>query len=192
MKVEIAEVSAAALRAYAAIPSVVEIREVLDLDADAPVGDISPIRVRVLAQPAFKDYDASHEGGPLHWPDRFDLTHWGLFLARAGSELVGGAAVVFPADVFQVPQDQAVLWDLRVSPVTRRQGVGTRLLQHAEDWARRRGASSVGVETQHINVPAYRFYLHHGFVLLSADRGAYPEYPDETRLWLQKRIAPAA
>ncbi|MGH7636801.1 MAG: GNAT family N-acetyltransferase, partial [Gemmatimonadaceae bacterium] len=76
-------------------------------------------------------------------------------------------------------------------PAARGRGIGTRLLQHAEAWARRRGARSLGVETQDINVPAYRFYVHSGFALVAAVRGAYPEYPDEVKLWLQKRIPTA-
>ncbi|MEX2177738.1 MAG: GNAT family N-acetyltransferase [Gemmatimonadaceae bacterium] len=191
MKVEIAEAPAAALGAYAAIPSVFEVREVLDVGSAFELSDTSLTRVRTLALPAVKNYDASQDNGPLYWPKRFDLTNWGLLLARSDSEPIGGAAVVFPADAFQVAQDQAVLWDLRVSPAARGQGVGTRLLQHAEDWARRRGARSLGVETQNINVPACRFYLHSGFVLVAAVHGAYPEYPDEVKLWLQKRISTA-
>lgn len=80
--------------------------------------------------------------------------------------------------------DLAVLWDIRVVPAARGQGVGSALFRAAESWAAANGCSRLKIETQNINVPACRFYARHGCVLEAAHRGIYPNLPDEIqRLW---------
>jgi ribosomal protein S18 acetylase RimI-like enzyme len=129
--------------------------------------------------PYLKDYDAVEP--PALWPARFDLSRWGLVCARAAGARVGGAIA------FDTP-GHAVLWDLRVAPAARRQGVGSRLVAAVEDWARARGCRELRVETQNINVAACRFYQRAGFRLVSIDRGAYPDLPDEIQLLFAKEL----
>jgi ribosomal protein S18 acetylase RimI-like enzyme len=76
----------------------------------------------------------------------------------------------------------ATLWDIRVVPNRRGDGIGTGLFRAAEGWSRARGALWLKAETQNINVPACRFYARLGCVLGSVDRFAYPNLPDEAQL----------
>jgi GNAT superfamily N-acetyltransferase len=81
---------------------------------------------------------------------------------------VGAAAVAFETagvTMLEGRPDLAVLWDIRVAPLARGNGVGGSLLEHAVGWARERGARQMKIETQNINVPACRFYAAHGFQL---------------------------
>ena len=75
-----------------------------------------------------------------------------------------------------------VLWDIRVSPDVRGQGVGSALFEKAEAWARSRGCRQLEIETQNTNVVACRFYERHGCELRGVQRAAYPELPDEIQL----------
>jgi GNAT superfamily N-acetyltransferase len=56
-----------------------------------------------------------------------------------------------------LPDCALLLWDLRVAPDVRTQGIGSALLHAAEDNAKPRGAGTLLVEPQQINVPACRF-----------------------------------
>jgi GNAT superfamily N-acetyltransferase len=53
-------------------------------------------------------------------------------------------------------RDLAVLWDIRVSPDFRGQGLGSGLLRAAEAWAISKGCLELKVETQNTNVRACR------------------------------------
>ena len=81
-----------------------------------------------------------------------------------------------------------LLWDLRVEPQARRRGIGQALLAAAEGAVRSRGARSLHVETQDVNVGACRFYARQGFSLDGIARGTYPQLPHETRLLWTKRL----
>ncbi len=71
--------------------------------------------------------------------------------------------------------DLAVLWDIRVHPDWRGQGVGRRLFGRVVDWSRRRDCTQLKIETQNINVGACRFYGAQGCHLDGIIRGAYAE-----------------
>jgi GNAT superfamily N-acetyltransferase len=127
----------------------------------------------------------------LQWTDRFDLSNWGLFAARLEGRRVGGAAVAYDTgdlNMLEERTDLAVLWDIRVAPAVRGQGIGTALFRAVEDWATAKGCRQLKAETQNINVPACRFYVGQGFVLEAAHPGAYPDFPDEIRLLWRKDL----
>ena len=84
--------------------------------------------------------------------------------------------------------DAAVLWDLRVAPRNRGEGVGRALFAQAERWARAQGKRRLLIETQNINVAACRFYEAMTCDLVSIERAAYPEFPDEVRLIWSKTL----
>jgi GNAT superfamily N-acetyltransferase len=67
----------------------------------------------------------------------------------------------------------AIIWDVAVDPPFRRRGVGSRLIEHAIEWAGARGLPGVMLETQQINVPACRLYERCGFVLGGMDAYLY-------------------
>lgn len=131
-----------------------------------------------------KDYDAGDGNGPMEWPKKFDLTHWGLLGAYENHERVGGAVIAHrtpPIDMLE-GRDLAVLWDLRVAPAARGRGVGSALFRGVEGWARARGCEEVKVETQNVNIAACRFYAHVGCSLGAINSHPYPELPDEAQL----------
>ena len=142
---------------------------------------------RSLPTPIEKDYDAIAGDGPVRWKSRFDVSRWGVLVARAQGERVGGAVLVADTsgvDMLEGRSDLAVLWDLRVSPEWRGRGVGTRLFHAAEDWARRREKAELKIEAQNINPAACRFYAQRGCKLRSVNADAYPTLPGEVQfLW---------
>lgn len=193
IRLEISEEPITALAEYACVPISFEVTRVLDVSPREDGHGGFRLTERAIATPWVKDYDAIPGEGPATWPKRFDLSHWGLFAARLSGRRVGGAAVAFQTpglEMLEGREDLAVLWDLRVAPDARGQGVGLGLLHAAEAWARARGCREMKVETQNINVPACRFYAKHGFALRAADRFAYPTLPDETMLLWYKDLIP--
>lgn len=192
MTVEIREDPPSALAEYARVPIAFTVREVLAVVApEQGLGGLQLVPQRV-ATPYVKDYDADPEHHPTAWPARFDLRHWGILTAWAAGARVGGAVVAWDTpgvDLLERRRDIAVLWDLRVAPETRGQGVGTIVFQAAERWAVARGAAWLKVETQNVNVAACRFYAQQGCTLGAVHRFAYQTMPDETQLLWYKELA---
>jgi streptothricin acetyltransferase len=181
VQIEIVPAGPDCLVEYATVPSVFEVRALLHPTLrDGGLGGIT-LRRETLHTPYRKDYDASEGGGPQAWAREWDLTAWGFFLARGSGRCVGAAAIAFgtPAiDLLDGRDDLAVLWDIRVHPGFRRQGLGRRLFQRAAGWARARGCRALKVETQNINVPACHFYAAQGCRLGAIHRHAYTRHPD--------------
>ena len=135
-----------------------------------------------VAEPFIKGYDSQDDDKPTAWAASYDVSQWGIFLAREGDRAVGGAAVavdapVYPLDRFQ-RRDLAVLWDIRVHPDERGRGVGRELFRHAVAWSRRKGFGQLGLETQSVNVPACRFYARQGCELGAIHRFGYAGCPE--------------
>ena len=192
MKVQVHQEPITALAEYASVPSSFEVTRVYDVGVqDGRHGEFV-LSERRPDVPYVKDYDAIVGEHPTGWASRFDLSHWGLFAARAGDRRVGGAAVAVNTPeltMLEGRSDLAVLWDIRVSMEARGHGVGSELFRAAEEWARARGCRQLKVETQNVNVPACRFYARHGCVLGAVNRGAYPELPSEIQLLWYKDLA---
>lgn len=184
MRIEVREEPPAAIAEYAAISIAFEVRCVLDVVVvDDGLGGFA-LSERAVGVPYVKDYDAA-DGGPARWAERFDLSRWGLLGARSGGRVVGGAAIAFDTPTMEMLEgrrDMAVLWDIRVVPEARGQGVGAALFRAAEAWAAARGCRQLKVETQNVNVPACRFYAAQGCVLGAIHRFAYPGLPHEVQL----------
>ncbi len=53
---------------------------------------------------------------------------------------------------------------LYVMPTHRRQGIGTALMQQAEDWARERCDRKIGLQVFEVSQPAQTLYKHLGYV----------------------------
>lgn len=143
---------------------------------------------RAVAAPYIKDYDAIPGNAPADWLVRFDTSHWTLFSAWLAGERVGGAVVARRTPELQKRNDVALLWDLRVDPRHRARGIGSALLRVVEIWAQANACAELRIETQTSNVAACRLYQSRGCTLLSVDRFAYPELPDEVRLIWQKDL----
>lgn len=187
MDVELVEEPITAVTGLARVPISFEVERVLEITIrERGLGGFV-LSERRLDVPYVKDYDAIPGEGPAQWPLRFDVSNWGLIVARSGGLLVGGAIIAFDSpgiDMLEGRQDLAVLWDIRVAPEARGRGVGSALFKAAEIWATKKGCRQLKVETQNINIAACRFYARQGCELGAIHRFAYPELPDEIQmLW---------
>jgi N-formylglutamate amidohydrolase/GNAT superfamily N-acetyltransferase len=135
------------LRQHVTLPSSFEYRSVFDVMEGA--GGIT-LRERPLAEPRFKHYDSLEN--PLEWLQRFDTSRWILIAAYEGEERVGGVigAIDTPElDMLEGRSDLAVLWDVRIAPHRRRQGVGALLFRAVEAWARAMGCKELKRNAEH-------------------------------------------
>ncbi|MCL4560383.1 MAG: GNAT family N-acetyltransferase [Chloroflexi bacterium] len=74
------------------------------------------------------------------------------------------------------------IYAVRVRPEYRSQGVGTRLLNAAEDDLRRRGYTRVTLNVARENVRAEALYVRLGFRVIAPEPGIW-SYPDEKGIW---------
>ena len=85
----------------------------------------------------------------------------GIFVAEREGEIVGAVTVAFHPGL---PAGRAHVSDLLVAPHWRRRGIGTQLLQTAEQEARRRGLRECTLDVDATNEPALSLYLKSGYV----------------------------
>ncbi|KAF0243614.1 MAG: hypothetical protein FD180_3218 [Planctomycetota bacterium] len=181
-----------------------ETAKALDDYASVPICFVVNVRYRILAQksgggeialtevpvnpPYEYDYDLLDH--PSCWR-QWDLRTWGFLAAFDGATRVGGAAIAFRTPglgLLESREDLASLWDIRVRPERRGQGVGKLLFEAAKAWARKRGAREMRIETQDINVPACRFYAKQGCRLEAAHPGVYERQPEQVQLFWSTRL----
>lgn len=195
MDITITEESISTAPELARIPISFEVESVFDVSAqDGGLGGLI-LSERRLDIPYVKDYDTMEGENPGEWAQRFDLSNWGLIGARSNGVRIGGAVVAFNTpgvNMLEGRSDLAVLWDIRLSPDARGQGVGAALFRAVEAWAAARGCGLLKIETQNINVPACRFYAQRGCVLGAINRFAYRDLPDEVQLLWYKALSPPA
>ena len=180
---EIVEESLARLAEYGEIPIRFEVRSLFEIKGENP--DSAVLVERPVEHPWVKDYDAIKGEGPTRWAERWDITNWGLLAAYVDERRVAGCVLAWNTDgisKLEGRDDMVVMWDLRVHPDYRGNGIGRRLFEAAVQWARDLRCRELQVETQDINVPACRFYERQGCHLLSINRNAYEAYPEEVEL----------
>lgn len=193
MRVEVVEEPASALAEYGRVPIAFEVRRILDVSAPGDGLGGLVLTERAVDAPYVKDYDAIAGCEPARWAERFDVSRWAFFAARVDDRRVGGAVVAFGTpgvEMLEGRRDLAVLWDIRVAPDARGQGVGAALIRAAEAWAVARRCRWMKVETQNVNVPACRFYARQGYVLGAIHRFAYPGLPGEAQLLWYRDLPP--
>jgi GNAT superfamily N-acetyltransferase len=85
-----------------------------------------------------------------------------IFAAHDGSEIVGMVCLLF---TISTAEGGPVCWleDMVVRPDHRSSGLGSRLLQHAINFARSNGLTRITLLTDRMNEDAIRFYERHGF-----------------------------
>ncbi len=84
-------------------------------------------------------------------------------LLALGPEPVGFAYLTArPTPFYDGPLAQ--LEELYVTPELRDQGIGTALIEHSLDWARKLGAGEMHINVDEVDVDTRRFYERHGFV----------------------------
>lgn len=133
--------------------------------------------VRKPVAPFQKDFGAYDD--PVADAARFGGA-WVLFGAFVSGALVGGAALCFHSDKIHMLEgrgDLGVLWDLRVTPDFKRQGIGQALFDAVCQEARGMGLKELKIECQNNNPAACRFYRKQGAVLAKIDTRAYAAQP---------------
>jgi GNAT superfamily N-acetyltransferase len=191
MMIEISEKPLSFLADYSLISIAYEVTSILELGRSQNDLDGFILHERRLIKPYTKDYDSIKGNHPTDWPRKFDMANWGMLTANVDSKLVGGALIAFKTENFYILEnrsDLAVLWDLRVSPQWRGEGIGSTLFERCMKWAKSRGCCQLKIETQNINVAACKFYQSHGCELGTINRFAYPELPDEIQLLWYKSL----
>jgi ribosomal protein S18 acetylase RimI-like enzyme len=131
MSIEITEEPIIAAAGLTQVPIAFRVESVLDVSPrDGGLGGLI-LSERRLDMPYVKDYDRLEGENPTQWSVRFDVSNWGLIVARSNSALVGGAVIAFNTEginMLEGRRDLAVLWDIRVSPEARGHGIGLRAL----------------------------------------------------------------
>jgi ribosomal protein S18 acetylase RimI-like enzyme len=188
-QVEIREEGFDQLPEYSSVSIAFQVERVLQVElVRGGLGGLS-LSERPVEPPYAKDYDALPGNHPTRLPGQFDLSRWGMLTAWMDGQRVGGTVLAFDTEGVQLlagRSDLVALWDLRVAPEARGQGVGRALFAAAEAWAVARGCRQILVETQNVNVAACRFYAACGCELGAVHRFAYPELPDEIQLlWVK-------
>jgi GNAT superfamily N-acetyltransferase len=191
MKIEISQEPVEFLATYARIPIAYEVSRIFDV---SEVGHNEfTLTERPVDPPYTKDYDAIKGEGPTDWSRRSDLSNWAFFSARAEGRHIGAAAIAFKTPrltMLEGRDDLAALWDIRVVPDARGQGVGAALFRAAEAWAAAKRCTQLKAETQNTNVPACRFYQSQGCSIATINRSAYPDFPNEIQIIWQKNSLP--
>ena len=198
MTVEVLEDESRDWASYAAVSIAFIVRAILRLPSPGTGGHTTPVRSASASPvpfetrpivPAFeKDYDREPGEHPTDWPRRFDVARWGVLVARAEGQHIGGAVIAVqaqpPLDLLRDRPTGALLWDIRVAPAARGRGVGRALFHAAEQWASARAFTELVIETQDTNVPACWFYARMGCTLEAIVPSAYATLPHETQvLW---------
>lgn len=105
----------------------------------------------------------------------------GRIFVALGDGLMAGFVCVWARarsdDVAEAPREYALVKDLVVLPEFRNRGLGRKLLQVAEDFARRHEARYLRISVLAANAVARELYLGFGF--------------QEREVWLDKALAPA-
>jgi len=180
MEIKIQEIKAERLSEYAKIPISFEVKSIFQVDLINNGLDGIRLHEEKVVTFYVKDYDSYEDGGPERWIRQFNTHNWGIFLAVKDNKPVGGATVAFDTPGVNMlcgRKDLAVLWDIRVHPDFRHQGIGTKLFQYAVDWSKKRGCKQFKIETQNVNANACKFYMKQGCKLGAIDRYGYFGHP---------------
>lgn len=175
---------------YGTVPIAFWVRSIIVVPADGIVTPDMPL-VEAPIEPYLKDYDAIPGEGPARWREALDMSRWVVIRAYMERSYVGAAVVAWDTPGIHMLEnraDLAVLWDIRVHPDHRGIGVGRRIFDEVERWARDRGCRELKIETQNINVPACRFYASRGCRLRAVNFGVYPDVPDEVQMFWYKGL----
>ena len=104
---------------------------------------------------------------------------------------IAGNLAGFAAVKFEEWNKRVNVTSLFVAPRFRGRGVGKRLVDAVEDFARGKRARCLWLETQNVNYPAIQFYLKTGFEFCGFDAALYNPAdvsPGETAFYFFKQL----
>lgn len=104
-------------------------------------------------EPAYRAAFERLSGSPDH----------GVFVALMGNRIIGTFVVSIMPSLTGRAVTRAVLRSVQVAEAVRSKGIGARMLDHAEDFARSKGASVVELTSNKTRPDAHRFYARHGY-----------------------------
>jgi hypothetical protein len=84
---EIVEESLDKLAGYGDIPIRFEVRSTFEVEGGDP--GTAVLVEHTVEHPWVKDYDAIKGEGPVSWPERWDISNWGLLVAYAAGRRPG-------------------------------------------------------------------------------------------------------
>lgn len=120
---------------------------------------------------------------PMFWSELAHPDSRSYEVALRGDELVGYAGLCIYAE-----GEPAWIQTVGVAPAAQRAGVGTTLLMHLIDGARKRNSPTLNLEVRVDNEPAQLLYAKHGFEAVTVRRGYYqPSNVDALMMTLDLR-----
>lgn len=180
----IKEIGISELSEYAKVSNLFESDSILEVQLVE--NGLGGIQLKEKQVEHFTYYYDDYES-PKSYPEEFDMSNWGIFLAKIDQVPVGGVIIAYNTpgvNMLEGKKDLAVIWDIRVSPDHRGEGIGQDLFKKAVEWSRERACKKLKVETQNININACRFYASQGCKLGQINLYAYDdeEVKDEIML----------
>ena len=122
-----------------------------------------PDRLQDLGQIENQDWSRLHQA----LRDIFANKDAVILLAEVSGQLTGLAEVYFrhdaEADTLIVPHKYAHLQSIMVSEPYRKSGIGKKLIEAAQQWAREKGATEMRLDVWEFNQGTIRFYEKMGF-----------------------------
>lgn len=130
------------------------------------------LRETPIDRPLYKDY--REFAGSLAAVEEILGSVAGGYTALAGGQVAG--AILLNLEEWR---SVASIEHILVGRQFRRYGIGSLLLNCADDWARKHGCWAIVLETQNINYPAIQFYLRNGLEVWSIHHHFYQPGPVE-------------
>ena len=129
---------------------------------------VSPIRDRTRAEANMRDYYTKlADQGLAYFPPDFEPVAF-IALAEEGTRLqpepVGYILMMTNAEDDLTREQQAYILDIAVKPEYHRKGIGTRLMQRAEEYAKSKGLSYIGLTVATGNKAALSLYKNLGYI----------------------------
>jgi hypothetical protein len=141
MRLDIREeaLALAAQSEHAAIPIAFVVDRVLEVRLlGGGLGGMS-LPEAAVTDPYVKDYDAVEGAGPLRWPGRLDVSHWGLISARWDGAGAGGGVIASKPPGLHMLGDSAVRLHALASLIAQAQQLLPQAVHDARDreltWA---------------------------------------------------------
>ena len=132
-------------------------------------------------QEIFPSFTKSYPNDELDYSTYINNPDKMIYLAYVGNRIAGQLILRRNWNKY------AYIEDIRVGNNYRRNNIGTKLIETAINWAKKRQMPGIMLETQDNNVPAIRFYESRGFKLGGFDgylyKGVNPNTNEKAIFW---------
>lgn len=136
-----------------------DVAAIVELATDMVLHSVSPYRpVGAEEVRRYRNEDLQSLG------DIMAMEQSGVFVAEEQGRVVGHIIVVAHQKDSSTGTPQAWIYDVSVHPGFWGRGVGQRLMELAEDFARQQGMGAIGLGVTLANHRAHQFYLQQGYL----------------------------